>query len=98
MKPMPNESFWIKFSNFFEILKFRPFLHVLYLFEHRVDPDFRKLSKISKIDGFWDRFGGYQVYFFENFFRENFSMLPSPENVHARFCLFTIVQKLRLKT
>jgi hypothetical protein len=40
------EALGLYFDFFFEILNFRNFFNVLYVFEHRPDPDFQKLPKI----------------------------------------------------
>ena len=87
MIPMSNERSRLNFSRFFLILKKYLFLSVLYLFEHHQDPDFREFSKISKIDGFWDRFWGKWVIFFKKLFSELFLKslaikMLRPEFVH----------------
>ena len=49
MNPMPNGSSRMKFFNFFGILNFRSFLHVLQHFGDQPYPEFRKWWKIPNM-------------------------------------------------
>ena len=68
MKPMANEMSGISFSKKFEIFYFRWFFNVLYIFEHRPDPDFRKSRKIHDMLWFQIKWTSSELFFFKIFF------------------------------
>ena len=70
-KPSPNERSRFSFSkkNYF-----RWFFDVLYIFEHRPDPDFRKSRKIPDLVKFWAFIQVAELIFFKKCFSHLFPL------------------------
>ena len=73
------------FQKKIEILNFRWFFNVLYLFEHRPDPDFRKCWKTCDLVHFWAFIQVAELFFFKIFFFASFSSRSNLKNVRMHF-------------